>query len=112
MGFQVFVVRLQVRNRIFIPLQGLFGILFACMLQRLFYRKPLSQALYHFVVILDLTRGSLFEEWDLYKMYKLCGDWKTILIDFSPELIPACLGQNQCPQTQHNAGALLFPSHS
>ena len=38
-------------------------------------------------------------EWDLYTMCKLCGDWKTILIDFSPELIPACLGQNQCPQT-------------
>jgi predicted nucleotidyltransferase len=38
-------------------------------------------------------------EWDLYTMYKLCGDWKPILIDFSPELIPACLGQNQCPQT-------------
>jgi hypothetical protein len=31
-------------------------------------------------------------EWDLYKMYKLCGDWKPILIDFSLELIPACLG--------------------
>src|SRR5919197_1983685 len=28
------------------------------------------------------TRAS---EWDLYGMYKLCGDWKTILIDFSPE---------------------------
>ena len=39
------------------------------------------------------------DEWDLYTMCKLCGDWKTILIDFSPELIPACLGQNQCPQT-------------
>src|ERR687896_113423 len=39
------------------------------------------------------------DEWDLYTMYKLCGDWKPILIDFSPELIPACLGQNQCPQT-------------
>src|SRR5919198_3478708 len=61
MSFQVFVVRLQIRNRILIPLQGLFGILFAGMLQRLFYRKPLSQALYHFVVILDLTRGSLLE---------------------------------------------------
>jgi hypothetical protein len=43
-------------------------------------------------------------EWDLYTMYKLCGDWKTILIDFSPELIPACMSQNQRPQAQHNAG--------
>jgi hypothetical protein len=44
-------------------------------------------------------RRTFTVEWDLYGMYKLCGDWKTILIDFSPELIPACLGQNQCPQT-------------
>ena len=51
-------------------------------------------------------------EWDLYTMYKLCGDWKTILIDFSPELIPACLSQNQRPQAQHNTGTFLFPSHS
>ena len=51
-------------------------------------------------------------EWDLYTMYKLCGNWKTILIDFSPELIPACLSQNQRPQAQHNTGTFLFPSHS
>jgi hypothetical protein len=43
-----------------------------------------------------------YKEWDLYTMYKLCSDWKTTLIDFSPELIPACLGQNQGPQTQYN----------
>jgi ribosomal protein L7/L12 len=61
---------------------------------------------------LRVSKDYVDSEWDLYKMYKLCGDWKTILIDFSPELIPACLGQNQCPQTQHNAGALLFPPHS
>jgi NTP-dependent ternary conflict system VMAP-like protein len=52
------------------------------------------------------------QEWDLYTMYKLCGNWKTILIDFSPEVIPACLSQNQRPQAQHNTGTSLFPSHS
>jgi hypothetical protein len=51
-------------------------------------------------------------EWDLYTMYKLCGNWKPILIDFSPELLPAGLSQNQRPQAQHNTGTFLFPSHS
>src|SRR2546430_14555019 len=52
----------------------------------------------HEKIIVRIVRHQLLE-WDLYTMCKLCGDWKTILIDFSPELIPACLGQNQCPQT-------------
>jgi hypothetical protein len=47
MGLQAFVVRLQVRDRILIPPQGLFGILFASKLQRLLYRKPEFQALDH-----------------------------------------------------------------
>ena len=72
-------------------------------------QHPLSESLQE-----KLQRAITYfsNEWDLYSMYKLCSDWKPILIDPSPELIQACLGQNQCPQTQHNAGPFIFPFHS